>query len=447
MPLTVRLAAQMFHPAHESGVDSSTGVLGALVRLHDRGIRYAHGEDATRLFDETLAAVMRLIHADGGWVHVVDGQTKRRHVVVCRDCTHDLASLWDSTGNGQVVNEAGLAGNDLVIVEDLRTAETCSEPLRRALLNAQAVSFQWMPLLARDREAFGAISTFSRTSHRPTDGEQQWVRLLARHTADFIECRRAYQAMQQSAVRDRTARTEAEVANTRKDQFLAIVSHELRQPLSAALPAVEVQKHRPSTERRARAAEVVEQQLRQMVRLVDDLRDATHISLGTIGLRRERVDLRVIVGQAIDMTMARFDARRHGVTIDLCSEAAWVSADEARMTQVFSNLLQNAAAYTPPDGRVTVSLTSDDGHVSFRLRDNGIGIPSDALNRIFEFSERGPQTNDSPGLGIGLAVVRRLVELHGGTVTAASDGQGQGSEFVVTLPAAPEPSGQSPSMS
>jgi signal transduction histidine kinase len=182
---------------------------------------------------------------------------------------------------------------------------------------------------------------------------------------------------------------------------------------------------------------VIEDQLRQMVRLVDDLRDATHIGQGTIELRRELVDARIVVQQAIETTAAAFDAKRHELTVDLSAEAVWVSADEARLRQVFSNLLQNAAAYTPPAGRIAVTLNRDDGRVFFHVRDNGIGIPADALGRIFEFYERGTQARDSLGLGIGLAIVRRLVELHGGTVTATSDGDGHGSEFVVTLPAAP----------
>jgi signal transduction histidine kinase len=339
--------------------------------------------------------------------------------------------------DGQAASDAALTGNDLVIVEDLETATTCSEPFRRALMDARAVSFQWMPLVARNRELLGAISTFSRSCHRPTESKREWVTLLARHTADSV------QALQQGAVREREALAEAEAANSRKDQFLATLSHELRQPLSAALPAAAVQKHSPSAERRARAAEVIEHQLRQMLRLVDDLRDLTHINHGTMELRRERVDLRVSVRQAIEMTLASVNAKRHCMTVELCPDAAWVVADEGRMTQVFSNLMQNAATYTPADGRIAVSLTSLDGHVFFRLRDNGIGIPSDALGRIFEVYERGPHPNESFGLGIGLAVVRRLVELHGGTVTATSDGYGQGSEFVVTLPSAPERPDQS----
>src|SRR5262249_14198889 len=159
--------------------------------------------------------------------------------------------------------------------------------------------------------------------------EQEWAKLLARHTADFIDCRRVYQVLQHSSVRDRETRIRAEAANTAKDRFLGMLSHELRQPLSAALSAVGVQKHSPSTERRAHAADIIEQQLRQMVRLVDDIRDATHMSHGTMVLRRERVDLRAVVGKAIEMMNGRFNAKRQTVDVELCAEPAWVSADDA----------------------------------------------------------------------------------------------------------------------
>jgi signal transduction histidine kinase len=156
-----------------------------------------------------------------------------------------------------------------------------------------------------------------------------------------------------------------------------------------------------------------------------------------MALHLERVDLRAIVRKAIETMTARLNARGHTIGVELGPNAAWVSADEGRMTQVFLNLLQNAAAYTPRGGQIAVELAANDGRVVCRVRDNGIGISSDALGRIFEAYERGAQTDDSVGLGIGLAVVRRLVELHGGSVSATSDGQGRGSEFVVKLPAVP----------
>src|SRR5262245_51133864 len=133
----------MLDPARESAIDSPPAILDALRRVHERGMLYAHGEDATRLLDETLAAVIQLFPAHGCWAYLLDAFTKQRHVVVYRDCTSDLAALWDSTGDEQIASHAALTGSDLVIVDDVRTAAAYPEPLRRALVSAQAVSFQW----------------------------------------------------------------------------------------------------------------------------------------------------------------------------------------------------------------------------------------------------------------------------------------------------------------
>jgi signal transduction histidine kinase len=269
------------------------------------------------------------------------------------------------------------------------------------------------------------------------------VDIFARQAADFIEDSRSREALRKLCANEQEARARADAANRRKDQFLATLSHELRQPLSAALPALEVQKRSLRPERRERAAEVIEQQLHHIARLVEDLSDVSHIARGIVDLRRERLDLRFIVRQALDMTMPLIDARRHRTTVTLGYQPTWVWVDGARMKQVFSNLLRNAASYTPPGGHISISLGRQDGRVFVRVRDNGIGIAADALGPIFEVFERGSQHTDSSSLGIGLAVARQIVALHGGSVSAASEGEGQGSEFVVTLPADEEPSNSS----
>ena len=215
--------------------------------------------------------------------------------------------------------------------------------------------------------------------------------------------------------------------------MLAMLSHELRQPLAAAVSALEVQKRSISPERRERAGRVIAQQLQQMMRLVDDLRDATLLARGTFPLRRERVDLRVIVREALEMTRARFEQKRQRTALTDGPAPVWVMADPVRMRQVFSNLLQNASAYTPDQGHIDLELEMDDTQVALHLRDTGAGIAGNALERIFDVFERGPQPGDGASLGIGLAVVRQVVEQHGGAVTVHSEGPGRGSEFVVTL--------------
>ncbi len=228
----------------------------------------------------------------------------------------------------------------------------------------------------------------------------------------------------------------AESATRLVDEFLATLAHELRQPLAAALAAIEIQKHSPQRDRQERARQVIEQQVRYIARLVGDLSEVSRISRGTIELRRERIDIRAVVREAVLMTESLFERRRHQVVCALGRDPAWVYGDAVRLKQVFSNLLKNAATYTAPGGRIGVTIDDDGTHVRLRFRDNGAGIAADALQRIFEIFQRASARPDGQSSGIGLAVVRRLVELHGGTVSAASDGLGRGSEFTVLLPRA-----------
>jgi signal transduction histidine kinase len=295
---------------------------------------------------------------------------------------------------------------------------------------------QSTPLVSRGGEVLGVISIYFHQPHRCTEQELQLVDLFGRHAADFIDYSQRRQELEEACERERAARARADSANRSKDHFLAVLAHELRQPLSAAFPALEIQKRSLSPERRERAREVIEQQLTHIARLVEDLSDASRMMRGTLDLRRERLDLRAVVQQALDMTSSTFARYQHTLRVALGDDPVWVSGDVTRLKQIFSNLLQNAAAYTPGDGMVHVTMTVEGNLAIVRLRDNGIGISSDALERIFELFERGEQDAHSPSVGIGLALVRRLVELHGGSVTALSDGPGRGSEFVVSLPIA-----------
>jgi len=218
------------------------------------------------------------------------------------------------------------------------------------------------------------------------------------------------------------------------DEFLAMLSHELRQPLAAALAAIEIQKQSPRADRQEKARRVIEQQVRYIARLVGDLSEVSRMSRGTLELKRERLDLQAVLREALTMSEPLFDERGHQVLVTLGEQPLHVDGDAIRLKQVFSNLFKNAASYTPPGGLVRVSADLADGHVCVRVGDNGVGIPSDDLERIFDLFQRGPHRADGQSAGIGLAVVRRIVGLHGGSVSAASDGPGSGAEFRVLLP-------------
>jgi PAS domain S-box-containing protein len=230
-------------------------------------------------------------------------------------------------------------------------------------------------------------------------------------------------------------------ADRRKDEFLATLSHELRNPLAPLRSALEVMRlARDMPDVVEKARQTMERQLMQLVRLTDDLLDVARITQDKLEMRRERIDLRTVLHAAVDAARPAIDAQGHSVQLDLPDTPLWADADATRLTQVFSNLLNNAVKYTARGGHIHVSAAATDADVILRVQDDGVGIPDEMLPLIFDMFTQFPGHRDRShgGLGIGLTLARRLVDLHGGTIEAKSEGSGLGSVFTVTLPAAPD---------
>lgn len=235
---------------------------------------------------------------------------------------------------------------------------------------------------------------------------------------------------------------ELQKSDRRKDEFLAVLAHELRNPLAPIRNAVEVMRQLGSPDPRVRQMQdVVDRQTDQLARMVDDLLDVSRIREGKIELRRERADLLTIIGRAVETSRPLIDEGEHRLTLSLPTESLQVEGDIPRLTQALSNLLSNAAKYTEKGGDLQLAAEALDGKVSIRVKDDGMGIPADLLPRVFDLFTQADRTlgRAKGGLGIGLALVKNIVEMHGGTVRAASAGPGQGSEFVVELPLRGEP--------
>ncbi len=233
---------------------------------------------------------------------------------------------------------------------------------------------------------------------------------------------------------------EIQEGDRRKDEFLAMLGHELRNPLGAINNAIEcLSVAGDDVEFAATAQEILVRQVRQMTRLVDDLLDVSRITRGKVELRKEVVDLGIAVDRAVTTTEPAFVARAHELTVELPPETVQLLADPARLEQVLANLLTNAAKYTEPGGHVKLSARLVGEQVELSVRDNGMGIPPSLLPRIFELFAQGDRSLDRSqgGLGIGLTLVRRLVELHGGEVEAHSAGLDKGSQFIIRLPRLP----------
>jgi signal transduction histidine kinase len=244
---------------------------------------------------------------------------------------------------------------------------------------------------------------------------------------------------QAEAIRDLQRRTdELAGAERRKDQFLAMLAHELRNPLAPIRNAVELMRQVETGDPSFQPSrEMVERQVKHLARLVDDLLDVSRINQGSIRLRKEAVDLGAVVQRAIEATRSLIDGRGHELTVQLPTDPVRLEADPTRLEQVIANLLNNAAKYTMPGGHIRVQAAQEGNEAVVRVGDNGIGVPPDVLDRVFEpfVQSEGSLARSEGGLGIGLTLVRSLVEMHGGRVEAHSPGLGQGSEFVVRLPA------------
>jgi PAS domain S-box-containing protein len=226
-------------------------------------------------------------------------------------------------------------------------------------------------------------------------------------------------------------------ANQRKNEFLARLAHELRNPLAPMSNMLEVVKHSgDDRETLKRAHDTLERQLGQMVRLVDDLLDLNRITYDRLELRRSEVELSSVIQQAVEVARPLIDAAGHDLNVELPHEPIYLNADRARLAQLFGNLLNNSSKYTRPNGRITLSAKRIEDAVSVSVKDNGAGIPQDKLDRIFDMFMQVDLTAERSqgGLGIGLTLVKRLAEMHGGSIEARSAGEGQGSEFIVRLP-------------
>jgi signal transduction histidine kinase len=249
------------------------------------------------------------------------------------------------------------------------------------------------------------------------------------------------QRVQERTAALRESEEQLRQAGRRKDEFLAMLAHELRNPLAPIRNALHIMRLLSTdTVEVGRARDLIERQVRNLIRLIDDLMDVSRITRGKIRLRKERLDLAAVVQEALEISRPHIEAGSHQLTVALPEKPLYVEADAARLAQVVANLLNNAAKYTEPRGNIWLTAEQQGAQVVVRVRDSGIGIPAEMLPNIFGmFVQVSSAVERSQGgLGIGLMLVKSLLEMHGGSVEGHSAGPGQGSEFVVRLPIAPE---------
>ena len=356
---------------------------------------------------------------------VEDNADMNRFIVQCLSRYYEVASASD----GRQGLEEALRFRPDLIVSDIMMPNMSGDEMIAELRTLPELSETPILLLSAKADDELKVKLLD-------DGAQDFIVKPFAEKDLLVRVRNLIEAHQALAQVDGLRRA-AESANRAKDEFLAMLGHELRNPLSPIVTALQLMKLQgPEESERARA--VIERQVTHLTRLVDDLLDVSRIARGKVELKADLIEISEVVAKAIEMASPLLEQRNHTLAVQVPRRGLLVDADITRLSQVISNLLTNAAKYTPAGGHITVRGEAVDHEVTLRVRDTGIGITPEVLPHIFDLFVQERQAIDRAqgGLGIGLTIVRNLVERHGGTVQATSDGAGRGSEFTIRLPRA-----------
>ncbi len=351
-------------------------------------------------------------------------QTILQHAGLLAEVCPNLEELCREIGRG-----AGA-----VLLTDAALAEPGGTPERLAAALREQPSWSDIPVILlspRGPDSLAAVWAMNTLSNVTVLDQPVRIMTLVSALQTAVKAR-----LRQYELRDRLDALRQ--ADRQKDEFLATLSHELRNPLAPIRNALHVLRLAGSDEQtRLRVVDTMERQVGSVIRLVDDLLELSRVNEGRIQLRKERIKLATVLRSALESSAPLVEAAGHELIVSQPPDAVLLNADPVRLTQVIANLLNNAAKYTERGGRIQLGARLEDSQAVISVQDTGIGIPHDMLERIFEMFVQVEPTDDRTrqGLGIGLTLVKRLVELHGGTIEAHSAGPGQGSEFVVRLPA------------
>jgi PAS domain S-box-containing protein len=399
--------------------------LADLRRLHEMSLHLSTTLELRPILEEILRTAAAIKGTDLGLLSLCDADQNELRIGASLGFSEELLNAFERVPSGGGPCGRCFRERQPVVVEDVEI-----DPLFAAYRDvARRAGFRGVhctPLITRSGDILGVLSMHFHEPRRPTSRETHVIELCARQAVDFIENARLYRQLWEG--------------DRRKDEFLATLAHELRNPLAPISNSLHLlrltSELSPSAER---VRQIMERQVGHMVRLVDDLLEISRVTRGKVQLRKESVELAVVIHNAVETSQPLIEEAGHQLAIAVPPEPLTLEADPIRLTQVISNLLNNAAKYTKENGQIWLTARAEGDEVVVSVRDNGIGIAAEHLPRIFEmFSQITPSLDRAQGgLGIGLSLVRALVELHGGRIEAKSEGLGQGSEFIVRLPLAP----------
>jgi PAS domain S-box-containing protein len=422
-------------------LEHSAADLKAMRRLNEIGTRCAtDGGDLDRCLKEILNVSIEITGADKGNIQLLDNKSGSLRTASQSGFYDAYIDFFAGVRDGSSACGVAMHTKQRVVVEDITESEIFADKSTlTALLDAGVRSVQSIPLLSSSGKLLGVISTHFGEPHRPSEQELRLMDLLARQTADYLERIRVEKEREQLLAREHELRQTAEDANRLKDEFLAIMSHELRNPLNVILGYAELLlrmeeiKESPNLHR---MADAVKRNAVAQSKLIRDLLDLSRLRSGKLELNRETVSPVASIENAIETVRIDAEAKEIDIEVIAPDDFMFVQADPVRLEQIIWNLLNNSVKFTPRGGRITVRLEEDTDEIVLTVSDNGQGIDSSFLPHIFEiFRQADAGTNRAQaGMGIGLAVVQQLVELHGGSVSAHSAGKGKGATFTIRLP-------------
>ena len=396
--------------------------LEAMNRLHDVSTRLLDCRDTPAALDEILDASITMQRADMGNVQLYNQQSQTLEIAAQRGFRQEFLDQFRSvTSEEDTACGRTIRSGKQVVIEDVQQ-EPGYEPYREAAAAAGYRAVHSTPLVSRQGEFLGVLSTHFSQPHRPSERDLRMLDLYARQAADIME-----RLNIEKMLRD---------ADRRKDEFLATLAHELRNPLAPLRNGLQLIRLTADRAEREQVHEMMDRQLVQMVRLVDDLLDINRITRNKLELRKTSIDLGAVVQSAIESARPQIEASGHKLTVTLPPMPVYLDGDLTRLAQVFWNLLNNSAKYTEPGGQIRLAVELQGKEAVITVQDNGIGIPAESLPGLFEMFSQVDRSLERAqgGLGIGLALVKGLTEAHGGRVEIRSAGLGQGCTFVVRLP-------------
>lgn len=408
--------------------------------LRDLSARLTTEADTQVLYDEILAAAIALMRADAGSFQFFDNARQELLLLATQGFSPTMGEHFRISTSFNTSCGIALATGERSFVDFDFPQSDDPDGSRRLHVDAGYLSAQSTPLMSRSGKLIGMVSTHWRTHHRPTERELRFLDLLARQAADLIEQRQDEAERKKLLEQEQAAREEAERANRIKDEFLAVLSHELRSPLNPILGWSKLLQSRKLDETKTlQALSTIERNAKLQSELIEDLLDVSRILQGKLSLNVAPVNLASIIRAAMETVRLAAETKSIKVEASLEPDVGLVSGDSTRLQQVIWNLLSNAVKFTPPGGQVNIRLEHQDAHALITVSDTGQGIAPDFLPYVFDYFRQANATTTRKfgGLGLGLAIVRHLVELHGGTVRAQSPGEGQGATFVVRLPLMP----------